>query len=526
MPQTNILIGIGGTGAKVIESTLMLFSAGIGPDEVYVGLIDQDNANGNANRAVTRLQTMVEVGDRWRAGSTPNSFISRPYDKVGEDAIALNGVKVKPLFANGKAIWAPREDGASLAAILGRNLDPDRQALFDLLFSPDQEEQQFPLTRGYRGRAHVGAAAMMAAMLDDSPLFDRMKELMQGGGDNHEVRIFIAGSAFGGTGAAGFPTFARELHRLRQDPEINFVGRIGGVLMLPYFSFRNTPEGPAGSASVPGLPTVTTDELMPKAQLATEFYANLFDVERTFDRFYTIGWDHFFPLGYHADGADQQRNPPLLPELVTAAAITQFFVEGKGGEGAAQGPVPVFTSSRKQGEFSWTDLPLPEAASESLAQLVRFAVYWRYWIHPALRQKRTLIGGLSEKWMRTLGIPADVQPHLVDERALDRYLDQVLVWAAGLQRWSQQSWGRGLWSVADYLNPLQPERANQDAVLAEPGQARDGDVMFDDRGQPVARGFAAAYADLAANAVNLGYGDHKGYGDAVAAVWRAMRLDD
>lgn len=521
MAQTNILIGIGGTGAKVVEATLMLFSAGIGPDEVHVGLIDQDNANGNANRAVTRIDTMVELWDRWHAGKLPNSFISRPHDRLGDDAIALNGVRVKRLFDNGKAIWAPREDSASLQAILGRNLDPDRQGLFDLLFSPDAEEQQFPLTRGYRGRAHVGAAAMMAAMIDDNPLFDRMKELMQGKGDNHEVRIFIAGSAFGGTGAAGFPTFARELHRLRE--EVNFTGRIGGVLMLPYFSFRNTPEG----QPAPTLPVVTTDELMPKARLAVEFYANLFESERTFDRFYTMGWDRFFPLDYHADGADQQRNPPLLPELVTAAAITGFFTEDAGAETArARDAVPVYTSGRGGGDFGWTDLPLPEAAQHALGQLLRFAVYWRYWVHPSLRDRRGLTRNLAEKWMRALGLPKDIQPHLAEEEVLDRYLDQVLIWAAGIERWSRGSWSRGLWTLADYLAPMQPEKANRDMVLAEIGQARGGDVVFDEGGNPVSRDFADAYDELSASAVRLGYGDHKGYGDAVAAVYRAMRIRD
>ena len=38
----NILIGVGGTGAKTVEAALVLLLAGMVDDPVYVGIVDQD----------------------------------------------------------------------------------------------------------------------------------------------------------------------------------------------------------------------------------------------------------------------------------------------------------------------------------------------------------------------------------------------------------------------------------------------------------------------------------------------------
>jgi hypothetical protein len=46
----NFLIGIGGTGAKCIEHLVYSCAAGLGPEQMWTGIIDQDEANGNVSR--------------------------------------------------------------------------------------------------------------------------------------------------------------------------------------------------------------------------------------------------------------------------------------------------------------------------------------------------------------------------------------------------------------------------------------------------------------------------------------------
>ena len=57
----NILIGVGGTGAKVVESTLHAAVAGLAGDNLTVGLVDQDGSNGNVGRTAQLLATIVSA---------------------------------------------------------------------------------------------------------------------------------------------------------------------------------------------------------------------------------------------------------------------------------------------------------------------------------------------------------------------------------------------------------------------------------------------------------------------------------
>ena len=58
MPQ-NFVLGIGGTGARCVEAFLQLCAAGLGPESVSVGLIDQDEANGNVSRTLALAKALV-----------------------------------------------------------------------------------------------------------------------------------------------------------------------------------------------------------------------------------------------------------------------------------------------------------------------------------------------------------------------------------------------------------------------------------------------------------------------------------
>ena len=62
----NFLIGIGGTGAKCIEHLVHSCSAGLGPDQLWVGMIDQDEANGNVNKTKILLNKYINLRESLR----------------------------------------------------------------------------------------------------------------------------------------------------------------------------------------------------------------------------------------------------------------------------------------------------------------------------------------------------------------------------------------------------------------------------------------------------------------------------
>jgi hypothetical protein len=494
----------------------MLFAAGIGDAPVHVGLVDQDGANGNVERTRNLLSRLVDFRALWSRPNAPNRI-----DWTRNVAPGIGSVDVRPLFEKPErnALWCPSRTENSLKEIVGQNLSPDRRHLFDLLFMAGPEEQELPLAQGYRGRAHVGATALIASLADDdNPLLMRLRELMAppGGGP---VNIFIVGSAFGGTGAAGFPTLARKLNRIRNEDGFPNRGNvsIGGLLLLPYFSFDDPGEERDA--------VVTSDELMPKAQLALEYYENLFEHERTFDRFYLLGWDTLLPLGYHQPGSREQTNPALPPELLGATAATDFFARGgTDEEEEAERGVARMVSARQAQVVKWRDLPAADH-QQRLGQLLRFAAYWRYLFEPQLAKPDRV---LARNWARKLAEGKDPAEFDDELNALRGLIDAILLWAATIEETGgARLWGAGPWSLRGLLDGGHaPTPTMPVALLGAVDERRlldtfDRMVRFDSE-EAVSRAGASLYDELAA--ATAPPGEHAGLGRALTAVYAAARI--
>jgi hypothetical protein len=509
--MTNILIGVGGTGAKIVESVIVMAAAGLGPDELYIGLVDQDSSNGNIERTKALISNYRRFRDSWE-GSSPENRID--WSVKGGKRFPLCKTRIHELFGD-TSLWCPVVDHKDLKAIMGSNLDRDRQDLFDLLFMPGEEEQELSLNEGYRGRAHVGAAAMISCLSDErNALTSALKQAIVGQGDTPTVNIFLAGSAFGGTGAAGFPTIAREINRLR---EKNSRVSIGGALMLPYFGF----DAPAESEKHR---VVTPEELLPKARLALEYYDDLFESEGAFDRFYVIGWDRYFPLGYHEAGNKEQCNPPLLPELFAGSSALEFLNRT---EPARKEKTAILASARHHDQVRWADLPDGEMIKDRLGQLFRFCAYWRYHVHDLLYEKKRFLskGNWTHRLREGQHAPADV----AGVARLEELAHKILHYAAALQERAEQSdWGTGLWQLLDFRDPAHEVTAVERVRLAERhGRATElfATLIRDHDGNPHGRGADDVFSELNLETGKDVKGDHSGIGRVVAATYQAVRLE-
>jgi Tubulin like len=508
----NILLGIGGTGAKVVEAALMLLASGAGPGKVHVGLIDQDQSNGNVARTRDLLSDLVDFRRRWGRKGEDNVV------DWGHDAAPdFGAIQVEPLFADeDNALWCPTRTQGTLKSIVGENLDEGQRHLFNLLFMQGGEEQDLPLAKGYRGRAHVGATALVATLVDDENiLLKRLRQLMEDSG-RQPVNIFIVGSAFGGTGAAGFPTLARALHRIRSDKEFENQGmvKMGGMLMLPYFTFDNPEEG---SEAV-----VTPNELLPKAQLALEYYQNLFAHEKTFDHFYALGWERLFPLGYHQAGSAEQANPALPPELFAATAILDFFAGGE-AEADPEGDVRVMVAARQDRLIKWRDLPGAEALEPKVAQMLRFAVYWRHVVEPLLAEKKLL----GKNWAQKLADGAKAVDAERPLNALRELIDRILLWAATLEHTGDDFWKNGPWN----LQRLVSEQEGVPTMPVALRTALGGSAVYEafdqlirvDSGDFLPRAGATMHDELTRSSAPPP-GEHQGIGRTLATVYAAASL--
>ena len=410
---TDFVLGVGGTGAKCVEAFVRLAACGLGPEAAWVGLLDQDRSNGNAARTARVLSEYTEL---WGALRTPGGA-----ELGGSPMLGTRVEKPEAGWA-----WAPEErSSATLSASIGYPaLPPAEQALVQALFS--DEERRLKLDEGFRQRPALGAALTLQGVTPESAVWRDLLGALQSAGHGGQVRVFLVASIFGGTGAAGFPTVARLLRAEIKRRNLEGQVRLGGALLLPYFSF---PTPPPGSG-----PTIRPDStaFMLQARGALEYYAQLFQAERVFDRLYVVGSDPLIPYRDYSDGGSTQANPPLLPELVAALAAVDFL---RTQPNAAGETVAAGTGAGEA--VGWDDLPYDGpggtgALRSEVAATLRAAVAWRQLYGPALAGQGWRACA-REAWFRRLLARAGEAP--VGGEAAQRAIGLASAAFDGLLRW-------------------------------------------------------------------------------------------
>lgn len=488
----NIIIGVGGTGAKVVEAVQHLAMMGLGPNTLSVGFVDQDESNGNLTRARTVFDAYRKARASWRDGS------SHRIDN-GKECPLLK-TSLSPL--GGEAgLWIPdAQPNSTLARVFGP-MNED-QFLFDALFDPSEDpdfaEQHLDLSQGYRGRPHIGAAAMTLRAEARNRFWDAITEAIGSAGQQGTVRILIAGSVFGGTGAAGFPTIARLVRNRLKDAGIERNVEIGGVLMLPYFRFPDPAEGQDQNVA-------RANEQQAQARGALLHYDHMLGDggneagEHIFDQLTLVGWSPPFDIKVHSKGTGTQRNPALLPELFAACAAMHFFRTGALDNGDADQMIAV-SARRDEKSVSWSDIPsVTKSASEqrflqeSMARFLRFAAAFKYW-KPQISDPNKRKGLQRDPWYKTQGLDAiawqdDSPAQALDD--LENVVNMALGWCAAIDAYARADADNrfGLWNVGEPL----VERIAFDKIDEDP---RVTQALTDDQFKRTFNTIAMKYSDI------------------------------
>lgn len=425
----NHIIGVGGTGSKCVEAMVYLSSCGLMP-EAMVSLFDQDQQNGNLAGTCSLLDLHSNLAK--------TLGVKLSHEAPG--TTLFQSKFIAPADAK-QWQWQPFDrPGSTLAQMfqLG-TLDPNLRHLSRCLFN-DQFEMEMDLTNGFRGRPSVGAA-VIAGSHDEGHKFwnyvDHMLESASG-----DINIFLAGSLFGGTGAAGLPTIARKI-KLMEDGggiknEPSHRLRIGCGMMLPYFSYLDSP--PSSGKDVL-LSVARAAELPLRTQLALDFYASTHESAKGpfFDTLYVLGLHSLIDLGYNNAGGADQRNPAMLPELYAGLAGGDFLWRARARKdklcecGVGNG------AGEHQAVVGWGDLPSPlgedieDSVHARLGQLVRFAFAYYYVYHPYIFQKSAKMDASREEWYLKLVNNAGVRLTINDVREarhLENFCVRLLTWWA------------------------------------------------------------------------------------------------
>ena len=398
-------IGIGGTGAKCLESLIHLAAAGMMPDgnDLYMLFVDPDVANGSLARAMATL-------DHYKTFNT-NPRLAQP-----------RLLQTKIISAN-NPVWTPfnTDDGQPNLDVFfnfaGLRLANNNAAhLFEVLYS--RKERETKLDKGFRGHPSIGASVMA-------------KTVALGGGDpwatfrtlvakDTDAKVFLSGSIFGGTGASGFPTIA-ELVRKALDGNIF---QMGGALVLPYFTFTADADNELKAKA---------EHFLMNTQASLQYY-HLWNKTGIYDAIYLLGDESQIEVD-NALGGEKQANAPHFIELYAALAAIDFFGKDFGQNQASQ----YFRIDRVNKQLQWTDLPDNNNGSDirsKIESMARFAFAYLSIYQPMLNDIRQNGGGYRAPWYidffkgNGISLNDDTQTSLED---VENYCIDFLLWLANIQ---------------------------------------------------------------------------------------------
>ena len=348
------VIAIGGTGAKCAEALTHLCAAGLlsgdrsTPADLYTFFVDPDQSNGSLERARITLKQYQDCR-RLKLGETRlfNTSIELPEPDSWSPFIDQSATTLDELFRYSK---------------LSKD-HPTEANLLDVLYSYD--ERTTTLAKGFLGHPSIGAAVLAGTIdLETQEPWKSMWTRVQNDIKNgQETRLFLVGSIFGGTGAAGFPTIAQLIRRkLDELKQKNY--RIGGLLVLPYFSFESYK-----SQDVEVKLRASSENFLMSAQAALQYYYDQ-SYQEVYDSIYLLGDHHLSPVKTPVEGGKEQKNEQHFIELFGAMAAVDFF----SWDGKERNPIGVMARD-EENLIRWEDLPdlnNGTKVKKMLGQLLRF----------------------------------------------------------------------------------------------------------------------------------------------------------
>ena len=366
------LIGIGGTGAKVLEAVTHMAATGVfGQIPVRVLYVDADENNGNLTRSRDSLRRFKAARSAcpWLSETTLEEYnpaLWSPFGKVAGSKRLDSFFAYNNLRPNTNAI-AELEDRAKLGY------------LFDILYT--QEEREASLDVGFRGRPAIGSAIMSQielGRLSEPPWSDLINRIKADAGEGTRSHILLVGSIFGGTGASGLPTIGRLLTNKLVEENIRNSVQIGVVFLLPYFHF---------------MPSGQVDEMYARAdqfglntESALRYY--LTQASGIFNGVYLLGSPNRVEYSF-STGKEDQKNQAHVIELYAALAIRAFIDEDFT---QAEAQVMLMTRTHNRG-VSWADIPQNGDAVNLLRKAVRFAYLWLDSFYPGLQRASQMKAG-------------------------------------------------------------------------------------------------------------------------------------
>ena len=397
-------ISLGGSGAKTMEALNHFCIAGIMPERETLNIlaIDPDIGNGNLERSSSALNN-YDVFQKINVGNDTPLFKTK-----------ISMIKPFP--------WNPTDHDKTLDDLMGYQTYRGTPigSLYEVLYT--RVERSTGLNEGFRGHPSIGAAVLAKkysvrneGSQQWTEFIDKVKQDIGGGGN---IKIFLAGSVFGGTGAAGIPTIARLLRN-----SLSGYGNrvlIGGVLILPYFNFTAPDDESKLFAK--------SENFLTNSKAALKYYSLK---ENVFNQLYFTGDSTMTPVKEFSSGASSQKNDAHIVELYAALAAVDFFKQPADGSRDFK-----YICHSEENKIAWNDFPKRWDAenggsefklSDRFTQFTRFIFAYIHLIKPVLKD---LIAGKRQAYQYPWFVDF-LQGAELDQTALknfDDYTESFVTW--------------------------------------------------------------------------------------------------
>lgn len=303
------VFAIGGSGERVMKSLVMMLAAGmpLGAKRLIPVFVDND-VDSNA------LTSCLELIDYYRA----NPRTDKNAKHMGLHTLcAQNTDGSIPSFAHvdvEKPVILNVAGGniGNLDKIIGKlntnNADEDSvDEEKNLLFTED--DLQMPLTVGFVGNPNIGSVVLNSLSLQGNAFNSIYADAQAHDG------VFVIGSLFGGTGAAGFPLIVNKF----MSNDITHRPLIGGAAILPYFGLREG-DGTNGKIDTNKY-DVHSDTFTSKTRAALMYYD---EYMRNMHYMYYVGDNNKRSTYEHFVGGKKQENPYNIIEVMAALSVINF----------------------------------------------------------------------------------------------------------------------------------------------------------------------------------------------------------
>lgn len=289
------IFGIGGTGARVIKSLVMLSATGVnvGADAIVPIIVDPDFANADVTRTIDQIKVYTSIRNKLTFNDgTKNNFFKTNFENVVNDyRLTIKDTKNKKF-----------KDFIEYGTMSKAN-----QALASMLFSESNLDADMEV--GFKGNPNIGSV-VLNQFTDSQDFVDFAAAFKPGD------RIFIISSIFGGTGASGFPLLLKTLRSLDASFANSDAIRhapIGAISVLPYFAVKPNEESLINSSTFIG-----------KTKAALQYYEkNVSGNKSSVNALYYIG-DERSKQYENEEGGETQRNDAHIVELAAALSIVDF----------------------------------------------------------------------------------------------------------------------------------------------------------------------------------------------------------